>query len=424
MKYYTYDYDPAKVSATTYSPTWESIGTSLSAKWGVLLPNWIIADLFIQSEATATRSNRRYRLANSRETSMGGISYREEEIHEPLHHGEDTLFDGTVYFGSGGWDSQSPRAVTRERYLISGPFKERIAWRLENDEVLTTWSYALDPVTGVETTVSQTGVPDLARTSVAHGTRQETRLDRTGLALFSELRDIASGHVLALEEVLERDPAGRPTLLSFLDGTTEERTYSPCCGLLESSTRDGRSIFYGYDLLGRKIRQEENGVVIHFDLDGDGRVIRERREGADQTEIVVLTRVYDKAGRLTSETDAENRPTRYQTQYLADGGRRETTTYPDEATVVMVFNADGTPRLREGSAASYATWTYEVAETAEGDVTAVTEHKTATEWVRTLQDMRGRKLKAIYPDDAEETFAYDLFDRPLKVVDADGVTTL
>ena len=317
----------------------------------------------------------------------------------------------------------------RRYTYAAGPFAGRVAYVRRPDITIETTAYTLDPATGNVTEVQSTGAPDGGQLSVIDGRRTTTITTVDGRLVSRTTVDIASGLVIESQTVLDRDTQGRPTVTALLDGSLEQQSYSPCCGLLESVTRHGLTTAYNYDALGRKISETADGITLIYTHDALDRIVKTVRRGSDGSEIILGTSDYDLAGRLTRQTDALGRITLFNETYNADGTTARATTFPDLSVMAEVVNADGSSGSRTGSRALPAYWEYVISSTGGIPCVVTTGFKgvpgsSPTEWVKTYVDGLGRQMRVEYPDGAFAFSEYDAANRLAAQYDPDGVTTL
>jgi RHS repeat-associated protein len=319
----------------------------------------------------------------------------------------------------------------RQYTYATGPFAGRAAYIRRPDQTLETISYVLEAGTGRVTETRSVGAMNATQTAVINGERTVTITDVNGRLESTRTTDIVSGLMLRQETVLDRDDYGRPTVTSLTDGSLEERSYNPCCGLLESVTAHGLTTTYTYDELGRQTSETSKGITMVYTYDALDRRIRTTRRGSDGSEMVISQVEYDPAGRIKSQTDAGNRVTLFAETYNADRTTTRTTTNPDLGTVIEVVNADGSLATRSGTATSAITRTYAMgfSNGGMGFSLFATEYKgsagpASLEWVKTHTDGDGRVLVTETPDYGWADNYYDGIGRVTNVVDADGISTL
>ncbi len=309
------------------------------------------------------------------------------------------------------------------------PFNGRTALISHYDGTVETFSYTLDPGTAQVTEVHARGASDVTGLAVVDGTRTTTVTTADGRLVYREEVDIASGLAVGEEETLESDEAGRPLLIRHFDGSTEERTYNPCCGRLMTTSRHGRTTSYDYDELGRMRSESFAGLTLVHTHDALDRVVETVRRGSDDSEFTRQTFSYDLAGRMIGSTDAMGRSTTYEEIHHEDRTTTRITTNPDGSTAIEVTNADGSPARREGTGVAPAHWDYAMTTFDGLPVMAVTEFHgeeglSSPAWVRTLSNGDGLVMAVEYPDGARATQIYDRAHRLIRRSDPDGVVML
>lgn len=313
----------------------------------------------------------------------------------------------------------------------NGAFAGRRAYHLDLAGVLETTTYLIDSTTGRLTETAEAGAPNADNSAVVDGTRTITVTNPDGNLFTRTTQDIATGLTLGSETVLAYDDHGRATQIAYLDGSVETRVYSVCCGLLQSTSRYGLTTTYTYDVLKRKIAETSpDGITLLYDYDAMDRVVRTRRRGTDNSEMVLSTATYDLAGRMIATTNALSATTAFGVTYNPDGTTTRTTTAPDASTLIEVTNADGSPASRSGTQAAPVFYSYDVGSSPSGVPCIVTtENKAApgtvaTEWTKTYRDGLGRAVAVQYPGGALQTRSYNDAEQLVSTADPDGVTTL
>jgi len=135
------------------------------------------------------------------------------------------------------------------------------------------------------------------------------------------------------------DAFNRPTRVTQLDGTYTERDFG-CCGLTETTDREGVLTEYFYDAALRPTATRRLGITHTNVLDVAGRVVARQRLGSDGSTNLLWLGLYDTAGFLTRETNALGGVTAY-AESSVDGHRVRTTTFPDGGTRVETHHRGG-----------------------------------------------------------------------------------
>ncbi|AHF92643.1 type IV secretion protein Rhs [Opitutaceae bacterium TAV5] len=321
------------------------------------------------------------------------------------------------------WDA-STNLVTITRTGVNGLLQYKTVWTQRPDGTAT--SLLLDPQeAGGRIWTTYEGALQLDSSII--GRRTEVIEDELGRELERNIYE--NGLLVDSAVVMDRDELGRPTLIAFLDGTTEEREYSSCCGLASFRSRDGILTTYEHDDLGRVTRETVGGVSTVYEYDAAGRVISTTRVGSDDSQIPVSTQTYDTAGRLLTSTDALDRVTTYTETLLSGGLTERKTVHPDTSEEISIFYPDGSPASVRGDAAPWRDYAYGADTDGEyeqeffptGDEPTGTP---AAQWVKRYRDHAGRNHLVRYPDNAEETSGYNAKGQLVSLTDADGVQTL
>jgi YD repeat-containing protein len=315
-------------------------------------------------------------------------------------------------------EDEDSALITVTRYDSQG----RVSWRRHPDGTALTNCYETaaggtnqvliqywgEPSEGVGTT----NVPVITK-----GTKTITVVDAKGQLL--------SGKVLALPntnivisgwEATEFDSYGRPTLVEYADGTTEESTHG-CCGLDVQRGRDGILTSHTYDQLGRVATQARQGVVTTYGYDPAGRVVATLQNGA-----LISSNVYDTAGRLTKSIDAAGNPTTYSETIDESDLVVRTTTFADNSTEIRAAYPDGTPKSISGTAARPREYEYGAGDNARWvKEILIGEEPPNNEYVKTFADFAGRQYRVEYADDTCETNGYDWAGHLVVSLDRQGV---
>ncbi|GEM_PF-1248531 len=313
---------------------------------------------------------------------------------------------------------------TIRQYETVAPFVGRLKDVESPDGRKVSRAYSVDPETGVYTTTTTSGLVDSGGVFLS-GTVAVIQTDSLGNLISSILTDVNSGIVLEEKTVLDSDAWGRPLLVAYHDGTSEQRTYS-CCGLATYTDRDGTVTSYTYSSLGLRETMSENGITTQWAHTPAGNVNTIHRKGTDNSLQLMESRTYSLSGRLESVTDGAGHITQYAWSRSPDGGTLLTTTYPDLSTEVQERFRDGQVRQVTGNGARPVKMERIPAsgETSVKEI-RVGDQGEETEWVRTVSDMLGRIKRIEYPDGSATTRYYDETTGMLKrEEDPDGVTRM
>gem|GEM_PF-646300 len=303
------------------------------------------------------------------------------------------------------------------------------AWRLQRtdhpDGTMDLYSYATNAAG--DTNIVYSGVANAGRTTVVDGTETITVLDPVmGAVLSRKSIDIASGITTSSEVYSSFDSVGRAGLITYLDGTTAQKSYD-CCHLTSETDRDGRVTSYTYDLLKRLVTTSRNGITTSNVYDAANHVIQTVRFGADGSAITNSSAIYDDASRQYASIDALSH-TNYYTNFCSGTNLVRQTTYADGSTRIETYATDGTLASVAGTATSPVNYLESTADSC----VAVTEVKISAtggtnEWVLTETDAFGHQVKTIYASGTDTPTAYqyyNIFGQLTNTVDPDGVSRL
>ena len=184
------------------------------------------------------------------------------------------------------------------------------------------------------------GLPNAGGDAVTHGTLSEQEENSFGQVIRSEEYYLAPGESPLLTEMwlaTQVGDDGRPTEITYGDRSVITRVYS-CCGLKSETTRDGLTLVYSHDSLGRVTRTETwNGTTmlsaVDETLDALGRVIARTLEGRDGGTIDTYEAAYLTNGDLDWERDALGRLIEHDTLRQSGGHTVRTSTLPDSALI-------------------------------------------------------------------------------------------
>jgi hypothetical protein len=231
------------------------------------------------SEITSSRANpendtnflkRIYTAKTDSLIEINDVLYADYEIQVARYLGED-WYDGSSWYVS-GWNDPTNVTSYRREYT-SGRFSGHPVWEKHADGTVETWQRDEDLITGILTTVHDRGAPDPSDDKqVVKGIRRTTETAAGGVVLLDKSIDIETGLVVAQTTVVQTDDSGRPLQTLQLDGSIETRTYSDCCGHLESISRNGRTIHYEHDALGRRTAEMRDGLRFEHTYNGDGQL--------------------------------------------------------------------------------------------------------------------------------------------------------
>ena len=211
------------------------------------------------------------------------------------------------------------------------------------------------------------GLPNAGGDAVVHGTLTEEEENSFGHVIRSEDYYLAPGESPLLTDMwlaTQVNDDGRPTEITYGDGTVVTRQYG-CCGLQNETTREGLTMVYSHDSLGRVTRTETwNGSTmlsgVEETLDARDRVIARTLEGRDGGTIDTYEAAFLTNGDLAWERDALGRLIEHDTQRQSGGHTVRTTTLPDSALIARETRTwpDGRLHRESGLAVNDTETTY------------------------------------------------------------------
>ncbi len=291
--------------------------------------------------------------------------------------------------------------------------------------------------------IIENGVP----TGVSAGTINTQEVAVSGATISEETEDVESGLVINSVLYSDFDDENRAGVLTFLDGTQEERNYS-CCGLKQVTARDGLITDYIYDSLGRieytitamgtnnqqvvrNVMDAEGNVteIYHGPTSSDLNLISEMDYGFDGTLLKTRERYLDTA-------PSTNRETEVSFSEDANGRQVNTTIYPNGSTQIETYYEDGRLYQVDGNAVRNVRHLYTVEQ--DNDLGyAIRTHKTVfldetgtetNSYEKTYTDALGRIYKVEVPDGNSESaitfYNYNEMNQLEQIEDPDGVRTL
>ncbi len=328
--------------------------------------------------------------------------------------------------GSSAVPFDSPSLCTTNWYFpTNDPNASRLQRTDHPDGTMDLYSYATNAAG--DTNIMYSGVANGARTAVVDGTETITVLDPVmGAMLSRKTIDIASGITTSSEVYSSFDSVGRAQLITYLDGTTAQKSYD-CCHLNSETDKDGTLTTYTYDLLKRLVTTAHNGITTSNVFDAAGNIVQVVRFGTDSSAMTNSSAIYDNAGRQYASMDALGNTTYYTNFYSGTNLTRETIN-ADGSTRLETYYTDGQLAGISGTAASPVNY---LELTAEGNLASIEVKVSATggtnEWVQTETDAFGHQVKTVYASGTDTPTAYEyynLFGQLTNTVDPDGVSTL
>jgi YD repeat-containing protein len=325
------------------------------------------------------------------------------------------------------WNAANNLATITRTYGPGHAFEGKLKTIDNPDGTRQVWFYATNSTQ--LTNIVLSGQADPANlTNVLSGTKTITVSGLVGQMVSRTVTDIASGLTLASETYSNYDEYNRPRRVTYLDGSYADTQFA-CCGLDNTTDRDGTVTQFWYDSLGRQTATTRLNITTTNILDATGNVLVTKRIGSDLTTITTGQTAYDLAGRVTSETNALGGVTTYAESTDGNGHLVRTATAPDGGTRIETFFKDGQLKEVSGTAANPVRYEYGVeqdgglwrAYTKEIRLGSAGE---TTEWTKSYTDFLGRTYKTVYPDAATTQSFYNNPGQLWKQVDPDGNITL
>jgi RHS repeat-associated protein len=264
--------------------------------------------------------------------------------------------------------------------------------------------------------------------------RREERVDLLGRLVSRRTYDSSSGALMEEEVYSQPDEFGRPTQITYLDGSRSSSSRETCCEPTTVVDRDGVMTTFRHDALGRLVTSSRAGLVVSNAYDAADRLVARTRHPAMGGANAMLLQglAYDATGRIIRETNALAAVTIHAYAQDSAGGSIWTTIQADGGTRVEVRHRDGTLRSVSGSATYPVRYVYGVTNDRGRACSFSTSIKLdaagrdSGEWEQTLQDGAGRVCKTIYagPGTPCRQSFFNRFGQLWKEQDPDGVVTL
>jgi RHS repeat-associated protein len=340
--------------------------------------------------------------------------------------------------GPGGLGNGNYLIETSWKYL-TGPFagEPQVVWAEDNTWTFFFYAYSADG--NFRTNIVKKGAPNNSLTDIVDGTSAVTVLNKSGNVVSQRTYDVASGLLTGSATTLAFDERSRPTVVQYLDGTTETTVYG-CCGVDSFTDREGTVTTYNYDPYSKQIADVTRaGITTHSEYDAAGNLVRTTRIGTDNSQIVQNVSAYDDAGRLISSTapangSGQNRTTLYTEYFDSSNHRVQTTTFPDSSTRIETSYPDGSLLSITGTAAHPLRYQYSlsIASSFYGETSReikVGSNGEQTEWTQSYRDALGRTYATVFSaaPGQNNAFTYSFFNlsgQLIEQVDPDGVQTL
>jgi RHS repeat-associated protein len=375
--------------------------------------------------------------------------------------------------------SDASNSVTSDLTYVSGDHANESLLRIGADGVATFTIHTQQVVESERDFITEvwTGVPNAPLTSASFatdinaGTRRRVVTHANGQLFSEETYDVSSEVSgqrytgIKLESKLYTDPdaRGRPQIVTHFDGSTESRSYSPCCGKLTSVSHHGVTTYYDYDELGRKKWERvEIGSApqpvkaiseTRWTYDSQSNILTRSRvaytNGIAGAVQPLERNVFNNAGALvsafspasvTSDADLYTRGTSFQQSHdPATGLLSSTVTKPDGATQVTIADRAGRTVRVTGTAAAPVRYEYGTATLSDAagwgiststpvpytkEIKLSAAGADTAETTTTYTDFLGRPIKTVYGDSAASRSFYNAKGQLVRQTDPDGVQTL
>jgi len=315
--------------------------------------------------------------------------------------------------------------VTVTKYYTSGINSNRIASVTNPDGTMSIYNYGW-AADGSETNIVDTGQPNGGGTAIIDGTESVTILGPLGQMISHTESDIASGIITVQDTYGNYDSLNRPQQVTHLDGTTDQTQYA-CCGVDNTTDRDGVVTQYLYDDMKRPVGSTRLNITTTNILDAVGHTLAAIRIGSDNSQVVISQSAYDLAGEQTLQTNALGGiMTFIHTTNSSTGANVEITVNPDGGTTTNIYYLDGSLKETTGSAAHGSRYEYDAGSgyTTTAEIKLNMDGTDTAEAVTNFADPLGRGYQTIYSDGSATYSFYNGLGQLWKTTDPDGVATL
>gem|GEM_PF-881523 len=359
---------------------------------------------------------------NSQQISWNTHHYYKDEIIDTEIQTPDPSYPSSYWLQTTTWAT------------LTAPFIGQPAAILRPDGTMSIYSYALSADGKFTTNTVSTGQPDSGQAQIVDGTTTVTVINQAGTQISQQTFDVASSLLTSSATTLAFDTEGRPTLVQYLDGTTEATVYG-CCGIDFFTDREGVTTSYNYDPFTKQVTDTTVlGITTHNDYDAAGRLVKTTRIGTDSSHIIQNLSTYDTAGRLTSSTPGDNgsglnQTTSYSEYFDASNHLIDVTTNPDGGTRIETHYQDGALISVTGTSVFPVQYSYGMSTTSlkYGEFTKEIKTAQTNEWTATYQDALGRNFLTVYSAASGSPSSQSIFNilgQLIEQIDPDGVATL
>jgi RHS repeat-associated protein len=327
----------------------------------------------------------------------------------------------------------SDNLVSVTKFYPSGSFVGRLMSVSNVDGTMQIYTYATNSTE--MTNIVCSGQPGPYGTNIVDGTITITVNGALGEILLRKTIDIASSPRITLssETYAYDDDIKQSYTVTSLDGLSRSVQYA-CCGVDNTTEKDGTLTTYLYDGLRRQTAFMRNGITVTNVLDGAGNTLQTIRIGTDASRITNSSSVFDVAGRLAWQTNALGGATSFTNIVDGSGQTIVTNKYPDGGVRIETRYQDGSLQRITGTAAFPIRYIYGVMSESGTQRVYTAEIKLdgtgadTSECVTNFTDMARREYKTFYaaaqsPYPSNQVF-YNNLGQAYKQIDPDGVTTL
>lgn len=322
------------------------------------------------------------------------------------------------------WDAAT-NLLTTTIYYTNGVNNGKVKSVQNPDGTMALYEYGI-ATDGSWTNIVSTGAPNTGGTAIVDGTKSVTIYGPVGQMISQTEADIASGIVTMQDVYGNYDSLNRPQQVTHLDGTTDQTQYA-CCGVDNTTDRDGVITQFLYDQMKRQVGSRRLNITTTNILDAVGRTLQTIRIGSDNSKITNSQSSFSLAGEVLTQTNALSGVTSYiHTTNSSTGARVEITVNPDGGTATNLYYIDGSTKQVSGTSVHGSRYQYdsgwEFQTTVE--IKLNTNYTDTAETVTNYSDALGRSYRNAYSGGGTNQSFYNNKGQLWKTVDPDGVVTL
>ena len=258
---------------------------------------------------------------------------------------------------------------------------------------------------GSETVTSYSGEPDASGNTVVNGSKTVSVKNESGVTLSSQTYAVVNGSEILTGTTTAQsfDQFGRVTSTLYMDGTSSSLVYG-CCGVESETARDGSVTTYIYDNTSQRlISSTRDGISTIYTYDMAGNQTEAILKGSSGTELLTRSRYLN--GALYQTIDPMFRATKYE-------NNGDKVIYPNGTTSITSYN-QGVVSGVSGTAVHPLTYSY-----------GPNWQKTMPADVTTYTDMLGRQFKTVYADGSFSQSFYNSKGQVYKQVSPGGMINL